>query len=50
MAAAFISWAREMGMLASVDWFYVAALYVLIFFLALIVTLALIWGYLARHL
>ena len=35
--------------LADVDWFYVA-LYALIFFLALIVTLALIWGYLARHL
>ena len=36
--------------LADVDWFYVAALYALIFFSALIVTLALIWGYLARHL
>ena len=36
--------------LADVAWFYVAALYALIFFSALIVTLALIWGYLALHL
>jgi hypothetical protein len=36
--------------LADVDWFYVAELYALIFFSALIVTLALIWGYLALHL
>jgi hypothetical protein len=35
--------------LADVDWFYVAV-YALIFFSALIVTLALIWGYLALHL
>ena len=36
--------------LADVDWFYVAELYALIFFSALIVTLALLWGYLALHL
>jgi len=36
--------------LADVDWFYVAELYALIFFSVLIVTLVLIWGYLARHL
>ena len=36
--------------LAGVDWFYVAELYALIFFSVLIVTLVLIWGYLARHL
>lgn len=36
--------------LADVDWFYVAELYALIFFSALIVTLALIWDYLALHL
>ena len=35
--------------LADVDWFYVAV-YALIFFSALIVMLALIWGYLALHL
>ena len=36
--------------LADFDWFYVAGLYALIFFSALIVTLALIWDYLALHL
>jgi len=36
--------------LADVDWLYVAGLYALIFLSALIVALALIWGYLALHL